>query len=341
MKWEFYNREKFVCPECGEERFCRMVNEKGEFYPDHVGRCDRENSCGYMYHAAQYLKDNPDYRFNQSSLKVAPYKKRVFNGYYHFHEVLLEVYAETSERQTARIFEIFGFESVFKSYLIKELNFKSDEVDSKMALYRMFDIPDPHCIEYNNFLNRTAMLYIYTNYKMEIRAVEQIYYEGFNRSKRFKNNILNKNLTNFAIDGKPYNPETTEINWCLFGEHLTTLYPEKPVVVVEGVKTAFGMSLYYPDINWLATGSSTRLIHLNFRTRHKVHFLPDSGFRNEKSYHEIWKKKIKEMYGVRFDWDITDFNLYCSNEEINQGCDILDIQIKDPDRSKMIIEGLF
>ena len=152
---------------------------------------------------------------------------------------------------------------------------------------------------------------------------------------------LNKEYNHWGVNRKTYDIDTTEINWCLFGEHLICDHPEKPVIVVEGVKTAFGMALYYPEYNWVATGSSNRLIHLNFTTKHKVLLLPDAGLTHGKSYAEIWKGKIKKMYGIRFEYDIYEFNDDCSTEEISNGCDILDLQIKDPERAMNIICNIF
>ena len=53
---------KTACPECKKPRcFTRYVDEEGVIeFPNYVGRCDHENSCGYHYTPKDYFHDNPD-----------------------------------------------------------------------------------------------------------------------------------------------------------------------------------------------------------------------------------------------------------------------------------------
>lgn len=53
---------KISCPNCGKSRcFVRYVDEEGIIqFPDAVGKCDHESSCGYHYTPREYFRDNPD-----------------------------------------------------------------------------------------------------------------------------------------------------------------------------------------------------------------------------------------------------------------------------------------
>lgn len=53
---------KKQCPKCGcKACFTRYVDSKREItFPDYVGRCDREQSCGYHFTPREYFQENPE-----------------------------------------------------------------------------------------------------------------------------------------------------------------------------------------------------------------------------------------------------------------------------------------
>ncbi len=59
-KYKLGNR--YTCPQCGRKRcFAKYIDEEGQIvFPDNVGRCDHEQSCGYHFSPSDYFKDNPD-----------------------------------------------------------------------------------------------------------------------------------------------------------------------------------------------------------------------------------------------------------------------------------------
>ena len=52
---------KKVCPKCGRKScFTRYVDGNAQItFPNHVGKCDHINSCGYHYTPKEYFQDNP------------------------------------------------------------------------------------------------------------------------------------------------------------------------------------------------------------------------------------------------------------------------------------------
>ena len=53
---------KKLCPQCGcKACFTRYVDSKREIkFPDYVGRCDHEQSCGYHFTPRGYFQENPE-----------------------------------------------------------------------------------------------------------------------------------------------------------------------------------------------------------------------------------------------------------------------------------------
>ena len=50
------------------------------------------------------------------------------------------------------------------------------------------------------------------------------------------------------------NLQNENISKCLYGEHLLSIFPYKPIAIVESEKTAIIASLFFPNFIWLATG---------------------------------------------------------------------------------------
>ena len=69
---------KHICPNCGKKTFVRYVDsETGAYLGDLVGKCDREDKCGYHYSPAMYFKDHPEAVRKDLSSPVAVKRPRL------------------------------------------------------------------------------------------------------------------------------------------------------------------------------------------------------------------------------------------------------------------------
>lgn len=88
QKYAAGKNTKQTCPQCGKKRcFVRYVDEEGEIgFPDYVGRCDHEDSCGYHYTPKDFFRDNPDtkpnnfendtWRYDKANKPIVPIKSK-------------------------------------------------------------------------------------------------------------------------------------------------------------------------------------------------------------------------------------------------------------------------
>ena len=113
----------------------------------------------------------------------------------------------------------------------------------------------------------------------------------------------------------------------LFGIWLINQFPELPIAIVEGEKTAVIMAYYNPNMLWLSTGGANMLNVnkiKNIRDR-KIYLYPDVGMFEE------WHKQmrlIQDKYrGIDIDIS-SECEILHSQEFLNTGDDIADYYIK-------------
>ena len=77
QKYKAGRNTKQTCPQCGRRKcFVRYVDEEGKIeFPDYVGRCDHEDSCGYHYTPKDFFKDNPELKPNNFENETWRYDK--------------------------------------------------------------------------------------------------------------------------------------------------------------------------------------------------------------------------------------------------------------------------
>jgi hypothetical protein len=317
------------------------VNKKGEYLPSDVGRCDREIKCAYHYKAGDYFKDK--------NIDLNSVKTEVINRATEYYKID-NWYLSSYRRCLEQFQDLASCENNFVRYLIDTLNFSSEVVKAEMLKYNVFinqnkgrytstDLPVPGAYDdYINNLNRSnqQVRYFYVSANQEIRTAREIIYKtDFHRDK--ESGLLIHHLYDDFSSKK-------RVKWCIFGEHLLTDFSDKrDIIIVEAEKTALVMSLYYPEFLWLSVGGLNGISQDFDYCRNDVvnYFIPDSDIDIKGvSCADKWRKKIPYTIYFQTPYKVVDFHKFCNPDEIEEGFDILDLQLKDPGRAKRLIDSL-
>ena len=116
-------------------------------------------------------------------------------------------------------------------------------------------------------------------------------------------------------------PEGWSLQQSLFGEHLLTKYPDKPVVLVEAEKTAIIGAAVMPECNWLATGGKGQLNdRVDVLEGRKVVAFPDADA------YDTWMEKVAERPWLSI--HVSDYILRkATPEQQAAGADVADLLI--------------
>lgn len=131
-----------------------------------------------------------------------------------------------------------------------------------------------------------STVFWYIDFNLKLRTGKIMLYdpESGKRIKEPRSHIswahtLQKNMSN-----KTYKP-------CLYGEHLSWIYYNKPIAIVESEKTAIISSIYLPNFVWLATGGKGSLSYekLKVLKNRKIVLFPDLDA------YEEWRLNAAEL----------------------------------------------
>lgn len=122
-------------------------------------------------------------------------------------------------------------------------------------------------------------------------------------------------------------PQDFNLQQCFFGEHLLTLYPDKPVAIVESEKSAIIASAILPDFIWLAAGNLNGLSTEKAKVLRgrNVTFCPDLGA------YDKWRIKAAEIK-KSMNCEIKVSNLIeelASEQQRLEGLDIADYIVEE------------
>lgn len=290
---------RYRCPTCQQKdrTFSLYIDtETMEHIHPSVGRCNRENSCGYHYTPNQYFQDNnlslitpqyKPYKFNPNSTQTKP-----------ISYIPVEVFKASLNPNVFQtnhfvkfIIGLFGIEVV--NELISSYFIATSKHWSGATVFWQIDT------------------------KGKIRTGKIMLYSPVT-GKRVKEPHNHIHWAHKALKQPEF-----ELKQCLFGEHLL-IDKTKPVAIVESEKTAVIASIYLPQFIWLAVGGLSNLTVENCRILQgrNVTLFPDlQGF-------DKWNSKAKELSHLA-NFTVSDLlERKASIAEKKQGFDLADYLIK-------------
>ena len=293
-KLEVYNgaKTRYHCPKCQkrDKSYTLYIDtETGDYIHTSVGRCNRENNCGYHYTPAQYFKHN-NMPFCRQSPKV--------------------------DKLQAAIELPTGI-SFISDYLFKEsINSAINEPNNLVSFFmNHFGTQKASELVRRYFLSTSR-------YWLGDTVFWQIDTQGKVRSGKIMlyNPITGKRVktpfNHFQWIHNVLKLPNFKLKQCLFGEHLL-IDKMKPVAIVESEKTAIIASVYLPQFIWLATGGiAFNPDKCSVLRGHNVTLFPDINAFDK------WNEKAKELSSIA---RITVSNLLENKATDRERCDGLDL----------------
>ncbi len=224
---------RYTCPKCGKPRcFVRYVDKEGRYLADEVGRCNREDSCGYHYPPREYFADHPEagrpfvprrqtpapFRFKECPPVVPVECYTIPPG------VIKDLYRR-DQRQPGCPFQCAPTDNNFAGWLYRAVG-----ADAFAAVMKRY-----HLGTWGSGWGN-AVIFWYIDAGGRIRTGKTMHYrqDGHRDKERYPNfmhAILDKKAPGAL-------PEGWKLRRCLFGGHLLPEYPEATVCLVESEKTA-------------------------------------------------------------------------------------------------------
>lgn len=301
---------KLSCPKCGKKQcFVKYIDSQGEItFPDYVGRCDHEQSCQYHYTPLDYFHDNP---------MVLDYNKDNFVEADRPKSYLLPPSFVDSELM----------ERTLTNYDMNPLYIYLSGVLSKDETSRIFQLY--HVGTSKKWGGSTV--YWQIDWKGNVRTGKIMLYDS-TTGHRVKEPRSYVSWVHTELKLQDYN-----LKQCLFGEHLLSEKPTKPVAIVESEKSALIATHYMPEFIWLATGGMHGCFKsdvVNVLIGRSVMLCPDLGAK------EVWQAKMPLLTSVCSKVVLSDSLEQCATDEQRKyGLDIADFLLMT-DTPQMIFDKM-
>lgn len=324
---------RHTCPACHKKRcFSRYIDtEKQISFPDDVGRCDHEQSCGYHLTPKEYFERNPQYKPQHSDWS-APSARRA---------TLTEPPKPTSFIAVETVSQTLHGYDRNNLFLFLKSKFGPDDAERMMSEY---------CVGTSKHLPG-ACVFWQTDINGRVRTGKVMLYdaESGKRVKEPFNHVSwahslmklpdfscqreqNGACSSYAERSRDWRETQYNLRQCFFGEHLLPMNRGKPVALVESEKTALIASWYLPEYVWLATGGKNGCLNadaLRVLRGRQVILYPDLGAT------ERWRQKLPLMKSLGIEATIFNFmDDVADDTDKSAGYDIADYLLQiEPDQA--------
>lgn len=317
-------KTRFTCPKCGKNRcFTKYIDrETGEYIDNRVGICNHQVSCGYHLSPKMFFEMNPEKR-----------KEINFNN-------IINMNTKKEIKRIKSIDNRFVIKSMANESALLEFfrtKFPEEDIKRVMRDYFVGGSKDGRVVFWQidrQARVRSGKIMAYdpqTGKRKREDSVE--FLEGGSRV-RFTPPVdwVHTHMKKDGMLAKDW-----EMTQCLFGEHLINKYPEKIIAIVESEKTALIMSLFHPQINFMATGGLKNLNSQKIQSIKRAKILAFADF----GCYEEWKQKAEEINSEIGSNILVSkvFEDIAKKMEIEDGLDVADLFLgfSDPEFAKRFI----
>lgn len=319
---------RYTCPQCNQSnKFKRYIdNGSGTYIADIVGRCDRENNCGYHLRPKEYFErygTQTDQRKPTTPVNSQP---NSFN----------------TLRPPKRP-EPTAFNYIEPKLLRKSLN-HYDRNNLYLFLRRCFGdnlakyISARYLLGTSKYIDGSSVFW-YIDSTGKVTDGKIMYYDDPKTGKRFKGEkVNNKPAVNWAHSLLKL-PDFKRKH-CFYGEHILRVEPDKPVLIVESEKTALIASVFFHDRIILATGGQQNLsdrLYWELLQGRQITLIPDTA-KDDKASKE-WKDKAEKLNKqFKLNIQVTNYlNNIADETTKKKGEDLADFLTKDRDNNTGLI----
>lgn len=288
------------CPLCEHKRcFTRYIDTENIVeFPNHVGRCNREQKCGYHFTPKQYFEQNPQ---KKAGLKVnVPHSKN------NQHQPPIPI-SFIDKSAVNRSLAHYPHNKLYQ--------FLSSQFGNKQAL----ELMQRYHVGTANLWDG-ATIFWQTDKTGKVRTGKIMLYNPIT-GKRIKQPHNHISWVHSLVGPKEFN-----LKQCFFGEHLLPIDKSLTVGIVESEKSALIASYYITQYRWIASGGKHGCMNsdnLNVLKGRKVVLFPDLGVFAE------WNRKAMQMQKSGIEVKVFDYlERNATSKQRNEGYDIADFLLQ-------------